>query len=304
MLNRYDHAGVVWVDLESPTEEEVRRLMEEYHLDPLIAEELLIPSVKPKVEAHPGYIYLILHFPAFKHTHGSESNQEVDFIVGERFLITARYDTVDPLHKFAKVFEVHSLLAKGEPVPHGGMLLVQMLRKLYRAVEHELDFLRDEFADTERQVFAGREREMVVTLSKESRVLLDFKQALAMHGSVLESLEQSAGSRFDLTFPYHVRSVIGLHRRLAQEIGGVLDALQELRDTNNALLSAKQNEIMKAIAVMAFSMLPLTVITQVFSMNTVALPIIGNPFDFWIVIGIMLISTTLFIGYFKHRGWL
>src|SRR3989344_5066381 len=207
MVNRYEHNGLVWVDLETPTETEVRQIMEEFTIDPLVAEELLIPSVKPKVESYRNYIYLILHFPAFKHTHTDNRDQEIDFIVGKRFLITARYDTIDPLHKFAKVFEVHSILEKKDNVGHGGFLLYHMLRKLYKAVDHELDFIRDELTDTERKIFEGQERKMVIKLSELSRTLLLFKQALAMHYTTLESFEHAAGRFFGSTFSYQVRSV-------------------------------------------------------------------------------------------------
>ena len=47
---------MVWVDLETPTETEVRQIMEEFTIDPLVAEGLLITSVKPKMEAYRKYI--------------------------------------------------------------------------------------------------------------------------------------------------------------------------------------------------------------------------------------------------------
>ena len=304
MVNRYEHNGLVWVDLETPTETEVRQIMEEFTIDPLVAEGLLITSVKPKVESYRNYIYLILHFPAFKHTHTDNREQEIDFIVGKRFLITARYDTIDPLHKFAKVFEVHSILEKKDQVKHGGFLLYHMIRKLYKAVEHELDFIRDELVDVEQKIFEGREREMVVKLSELSRALLCFKQSLSMHRATLESFDHAAGRFFGTTFSYHMRSVVGLYQRVQEDIIGNLDTLSELRETNNSLLSIKQNEIMKTLTLMAFTTFPLVLIAAIFSMDTKNTPFIGNPFDFWIVLGIMLCATGVFFSFFRHRGWL
>src|SRR3989344_4368178 len=304
MINRYDHKGLVWIDLEAPTNDEARQIMEEFQIDPLVAEELLTPSVKPKVETYPDFIYLILHFPAFKHTHKAEHNQEIDFIVGKHFLITARYDTIDPLHKFAKVFEVHSILAKEQGVEHGGTLLYHMLRKLYHAVEHELDFIRDELSDIERNIFEGREREMVISLSEVSRALLNFKQAMAMHRTILESFDKASSHFFSEDFSYHVRTVIGQYQRIQNDILSNLDTLDELRETNNSLLTIKQNEITKTLTIMAFTTFPLTLTAAIFSMYTKNTPLVGNPFDFWIVLGIMLLTSTTFFAYFKHRGWL
>src|SRR5210317_1659031 len=120
MLTRYKHRNLTWIDLESPTQEEVRNIMSEFSINPLAAEELLTPTLKPKVDQYDNFIYLILHFPAFKHSHSEGQNQEVDFIIGKDFLITTRYDTVDPIHKFSKVFEVNSILDRSDMGAHSG----------------------------------------------------------------------------------------------------------------------------------------------------------------------------------------
>src|ERR1700733_2314187 len=136
MQNRYEHGGLVWIDLESPSREEVRSVAEEFGIAPLVAEELFTPSMKPRAEFHDGYAYVVMHFPALHHSHRTHE-QEIDFVIGQRFLITTRYDMVDPLHKFSKVLEVNSLLDESMIGEHAGFIFYFMLKKLYRAVEHE-----------------------------------------------------------------------------------------------------------------------------------------------------------------------
>ena len=113
MIKKYTSQNITWIDIEKPTQEEVRNLMIQYKLHPLVAEELLLPTFKPKVDLHEGYIYLILHFPFFKRT-DEESvcvNREIDFIIGKDFIITVRYEPVGPLEQFSKIFEVNSILS-------------------------------------------------------------------------------------------------------------------------------------------------------------------------------------------------
>src|SRR5258708_34623766 len=111
MLSRHEHKDLVWVDLESPTREEIHAVMDEFHIDPFIGEELLLPSSKPRAEFHQNYVYLILHFPALRHSHKNRE-QEVDFVIGKQFLITTHYEAIDPIHNFTKVFEVTSAVAE------------------------------------------------------------------------------------------------------------------------------------------------------------------------------------------------
>ena len=66
MHSRYEHNGLIWVDLESPSRDEVQDIMDEFAIAPLIAEELLLPATKPRVEFYQDYVYLVLHFPALQ----------------------------------------------------------------------------------------------------------------------------------------------------------------------------------------------------------------------------------------------
>ena len=304
MITRYTYKNLTWIDLESPTQEEVREIMEEYSVNPLVAEEFLSPTLKPKVDFYKDYIYLILHFPALKHTHSGDQNQEVDFVIGKDFLITVRYDTVDALHKFSKVFEVNSVLDKSDMGDHAGFIFFYMLRKLYRSIEHEIEFMEDKVEIIEDRVFEGKEKAMVYEISVLFRNLLDIKQALSAHEEVLSSFEVVSSKLFGEDFVYQVRSLIGSYYRVKTIIENTSADLKEIRETNNSLLSTKQNEAMKVLAIMAFVTFPLSLIATIFGMNTVVLPIVGHPHDFWIIITIMLTLTAIFFWFFKHKNWL
>ncbi len=303
MITRYTHKNLTWVDLESPTQNEVRDIMAEFAINPLAADELLTPTLKPKVDVYPNFIYMILHFPVSKHTHTDEQNQEVDFMVGKDFLITTRYDTVDPIHKFSKVFEVNSILDKSDMGTHAGYLLFYMMKKLYKAIGHELEYMENALDDIEEQIFNDQEREMVIEISKVTRELLNFKQALAAHKDVLASFDAAGKQFFGDAFAYHLRTIIGEYYRVESELKFHAETATELRETNNSLLSTKQNEVMKVLTIMAFVAFPLTLIASIFGMNS-TLPIVGQENDFLVILGIMVLTALLFFGYFKYKKWL
>ncbi|MCH7529796.1 hypothetical protein IIB50_01630 [Patescibacteria group bacterium] len=305
MVTKHTHKNITWVDLESPTNEEVRQVMEEYAFHPSIAEELLLPTMKPKVAFYDNkIIYLILHFPAFKHSHEDKQNQEVDFIIGKDFLITTRYDTIDPLHKFSKVFDANSILSKGTTIEHAGFLFFHMIQKLYRALEHELEYIYDALGEVEKNIFEGKEREMVVDLSNISRDLLNFKQALRLHKEILESLEIVGKKLFGDDFSYQLKAIIVEYYKIQTDIDSNMDSLSEIRATNNSLVSTKQNEVMKILTIMAFITFPLSLVASIFGMNTIYLPIVGHANDFWIITGFMAIATISFFSFFKYKKWL
>ena len=46
MIRTYTHKNVTWIDLENPTNEEIRKVMEERNIHPLVAQELIGHPVK------------------------------------------------------------------------------------------------------------------------------------------------------------------------------------------------------------------------------------------------------------------
>jgi len=305
MITRHKHGDLVWVDVVHPTADEVRALMDEFSLDPLIANEITAPSVRNRVDARDEYFYLVLHFPAFKHQHDVVNCAvELDFIVGKQWVITTRYDDLDPLHQFSTLFEVDAVLDKKNMSQHAGFIFYYMLTELYKSFINEIAHIHKLLDNAEDRIFEGYEREMVMELSNIARDLLNYTQALDGHSTMLQSLERPGAALFDYGYVRTLRSVVGEYERLAHELKSARASLNELRETNNSLLSTKQNEIMKIFTIMAFVTFPLTLFTSLFSMNTTFVPIIGHKWDFWIIVGLMLSLAVAFFAYFKYKKWL
>ncbi len=303
MLSRYVQRHLTWVDLVSPTQLEVRAIMQEFGIDPLIAEELLIPSYKSKVERRGEHVYAILHFPVLRGLH-ERPTQEIDFIIGRNFLITARYAATDHLHSFAKVFEVNSVLGHNAGISHGGHLFAAMTTNLYRALINECDVIERHLTDIEERVFEGKERTMVMRISQTGRIIHDFRQVLLPHKEMLRSLEMSASQLFGQEFLYYMHNIEAEQARVMQAVEHLRETLVELRETNNSLLSTKQNEIMKTLTVIAFATLPLELFASILTIPTHYTPILGAQGDFWIILGIMTLLAAGFFVYFKRKEWL
>lgn len=304
MITRYTHNEITWVDVESPTKEEAISLTKEFNLHPLAAAELTAPTMRPKMDIYDDALYLILHFPALRHTHGKESRQEIDFIIGKKYLLTVHYDTIDTLHKFAKEFEVNSLLDKHEIGNHAGYLFFSMAKKLYRSLEHELDDIETRLKKAEGKIFKGREDKMVEELSYINRDLLDFKQAIRPHTEVLKTFETISIKFFGDEFAFYVRSIFGEYYKVANMLESHKEMSKDLRETNDSLLTTKNGLIMKRLTFVSFSTFPPMLIANIFGMNATHTPLMGKVYDFWWIIGIMTAATSAIIGYFFYKKWL
>jgi magnesium transporter len=308
MINTYTYDNETWVDIDSGTPEEIHGLMDKYRIHPFLARELTSVTRKPRVEFHDGYIYCILHFPAWKHSHGKDPNQEVDFIIGKKLLITARYDTIDSLEKFAKTIETKEIIEKPPSITGVDKaeqyIFTNLLKELYSGLNDELGAIEDAVEEITEDIFIGREREMVESISLITRLLLDFKKAVDLHRDVLESLHHYGKKVFGEGFGKEMEMILLDYLKLNNNVHSSLEMLRELRETNNSLLTAKQNETVKQLTAMGFVILPLNLIAWIFAMRVDGLPLLGNPNGFYIVLGMMITSVVITLVYSKFKGWL
>ena len=303
MLYRHEYKNLVWIDLESPTIDEVRAVAEEFGIQTTVADELLTPTLRPHTESYGEYLYLVLHFPVLKQL-DANTEQEVDFVIGKRFIVTVRYEALTSFVEFRKVFEVNASIAENHFTDNPFDIFLLLAKRLYRAVEIEIDEQRDVLEDIEREIFQGKEKEMVIALSESGRNILNLKQALDPHQDVLNSLAQHTDDIAGREYVARVRAIESIYFRSRKHITRIWQTLNELRETNNSLLSTKQNEIMKVFTILAFVTFPLSLVASIFGMNTMAMPIVGSPHDFWIVLGLMGVATFFMFLYFRHKKWL
>lgn len=305
MISRYTAHGLTWIDLESPTAEETMHVVEEFSLPKLVGQEMADHTLRSKVDLYPDFLYLILHFPTIGRDGAAAKDQEIDFIIGKNFLITVRYELVERVNDFAKLFETESMRSETTIARHGGFIFMQMMKDFYRKSLHELETLTQTIKNIEQQIFESNEASTVRRISATSRKLLDFKQSIRYHNEVLRSYESASKRLFGEEYSYYAEVITSEYRKVDNILENHRDVLAELQRTNDSLLTSKSNEIMKNFTIMTFVMLPLTLITGVFGMNTLPdLIFIRNMQDFYFIIGAMLITGSIMFLFFKIRRWL
>lgn len=305
MISRYTHQTLTWIDLESPSKEEMMHIAEEFSIPSLVVDEAVSNTLHSKVDLYDTFMYMILHFPPPQNGSSQYSEREVDFIIGKKFIITVHYEPLYSLQKCIELFENGQLLAPEKGVSHAGLLFTEMMKQFYIHTLHKLDDITATIREIEYCIFNGKEDAMVRKISDTGRRLLNFKQALRFHGDILRSYEQSSRKLFGDDYNYYAGVVTSEFNKVNSLLESNRDALAELQRTNDSLLSTKTNDTIKTLTVMTFVMLPLTLITGIFGMNTSdALIFIHDKADFFFVIGAMFVLGVSMFIFFKIRKWL
>ncbi|MFA6270436.1 MAG: magnesium transporter CorA family protein [Candidatus Paceibacterota bacterium] len=299
MITTRAFMGQVWLDLNSPSKEEADSLILTQNISPTIAKDLLAPTPTQYAEEDGENIYAVLHIPTFKNSHSAEDSQEIDFIIKADGVITARYGSIDALHYFAKRVEVSEILNQ-ETSSH---IFFEMLKEIYKGMTDELAYIEDWMKEIEKNIFDGQEKAMVFTISNAGRNLLNFKRMVDPHGNVFDVLAKSGEEKFGKKFKAEANNLKDDWTRLMKRVNNQMDLVTELRETNNSMLSTKQNEIMKNLAVIGSVLFPLTVIGQIFGMSIIYFPLKNDPNAFWIISSLMVIVMLSTLIYARVKKW-
>jgi magnesium transporter len=294
MITAQKMGTITWVDALSPTNAEILQLQKTYNINEDVTRDLMIPTLIPRIDECDKHLYTVLHFPANKHSHRGNP-QEIDFIIGKDFLVTVHYDTIDTLYLLFKSFEVGSILTSGNRFAHAYELFFVVTRKMYASVLDELSAMEDQFDSIEEAIFENREKEMVAAISGASRTLLDFKRILIPHEEVFITLQEAGTRQFGADFNKDISIISKEYHRARSRIHDDIEALIELRETNNTLLSTKQNEIIKIFTILAFITFPLALVIDIIQADRDIV---------WALILLVCVSIGAMFIFFKRKKWL
>jgi magnesium transporter len=160
---------------------------------------------------------------------------------------------------------------------------------------NKLDRIEDE-------IFEGRSREVVRTISDAKQEIINFRKIVRPQRAALKDLERTR--RY---IPEHLEIYFDDINDASERIWDMLENFKEvvegLESTNESELSHRVNDVLRVLTAFSVIILPLTLIASVFGMN-VHVPGEGGTTAFWIIIGVMVATLVAMIAYFRRRGFL
>lgn len=299
---RHEESPVRWIHISKASSQEIRETVKPLALHPLIERALYNPTLRSSAEEYEQVIYMTLQFPFFNEDVLAIQQREVDFVIKKDLLLTVTYQTLPIIDGL--VASLGEEIKKNTAGEHAGFLLFELIRQLYAGTQAQLDRIEQSIVAIEENIFHGHERELVRLISLVRRDIIDVRRVIETHESVLVSLEQLGTRMFDKHFTPYLNALTGEYYKVWSLVENKKETVEALQETNDSLLSTRTGEITKNLTIMAFVTFPLMLLSSIFGMNTIRVPIVGSQYDFWIIIAIMAASTVGMFIFFKIKKWL
>jgi magnesium transporter len=291
----------VWVDLSAPTAQEARILSDVFHFHELAIEDALSEIHHPKVEAFGDYLYVILHGINFRESDLCFSTQDVDFFLGEQFLVTVHPGISRSLAEMRDVCTRNDRALGEGPAA----LLHRIVDTMVDHYRPEVDRLSERLDNLETEIFERPDARL-------AREILDFKADVSSLRRIVLPQRDLVGRLARREFPliseqiaYRFRDVHDKFVRLVDEAMFFQDLVTGLLDAHLSQVSNQLNSVMKVLTIITTVFMPLSFIAGLYGMN-VPLPHFGVGEDnfFWVICAFMLVVSGVMLAIFRRRGWL
>ena len=129
MISKYNHKELTWVDIESPKEEEITHILEEYSIPSFIKDEIMLKSGEQKIDLDRDIIYISFNFPQM--LFNEEIVNKIVFIVSDDFVITIHNEPIQALKTFSKEIELDIINEEKLKINNNKLLFAFLIKSLF-----------------------------------------------------------------------------------------------------------------------------------------------------------------------------
>ena len=295
-----------WLDLESPTVEELTQLGQELHFHPLAIEDASSEHQRPKVEQYEHFWFIVFYTLAYKTDQRKLLTRELNMFVNHNFLVTVHYHPMPELAEAEQRWmrnPMHRELGVG-------MLIYTLLDTIVDGYFPVVDELVEQSEEISELIYAGNTRDSKLSfrLLEMKRMFLEVWRIIAPERDVLNVMTNRDSPLFHEKAMLYFRDIYDHITRLADTLDVYRDQLTGTMDANLAVVSNDLNKVMRTLTATSIILMSASLIAGIYGMNfdtssPYNMPELHLPFGYLGALGLMLIISLILIMVFKRLKW-
>ena len=296
----WDKDGLIWVDLEDPTEFESEIMIELFNFHPLAIEDCLMDHSEPKLDDYDEHLFLVTHEMA--ETADEELKTiELDLFVSKSYVVTFHKAPLPSITQLRDQIRREN----GSTVLEGTDTLVHAI--LDRLVDHYLPILTEHerrIDEIEERLFAARADDFLRRILKIQKDVLFLKRMMSPQRETISHLSRSARSFVrpkNLIYFRDIYDHLFRYHQMAEELHGMVNGILQIHFSH---VSHRLNQVIKTMTVIATLALPMIVVSGIYGMNFAHMPELEWRYGYFFVIGLMVLISVSLLSWMKMKKWL
>ncbi|WEK71461.1 MAG: CorA family divalent cation transporter [Candidatus Chryseobacterium colombiense] len=293
----YRDSHCEWVDVEAPTEEDLKFLHERYEINNLLLEDTLDPNHLPKYEEDGNVKFFLLRESTELERKTLNTISDISTKIGI-FLIN---HTIITIHRMKTKSIVHTKKelssAEGNTTSDKIALMIALL--IMKSFDDESVSLMETMDNIENEIFLKNTNH-----TNQIRRLYKLKRKSGLNSRVL-TISTDAIDKFKL-LNLQDSEVVDLkdkHKDVVADFDHLNIQITNLISMFLALSDQKANQVMKVLAIYSVYFLPITFIAGLYGMNFENMPELRHKYGYYITLGVMVLVVICTFIYARRKQW-
>ena len=294
-----DH--VVWLDIASPTTDDLKVLREEFSVHPLALEDLEKRRQRPKIDRY-GEQQMIVTYEVLESTDADRFLDlgELHFFAGPGYLVSVRWQSSPAIEEVERRFRERPDAVARTP----GSLLYAILDAAVDGFFPLLDRLADKIEDLEERILAGgRTGDTLRSILRLKRELLELRRTISPQRDVANALLRRDLPLVDDASAPYFQDLYDHLIRVLDQLDLQRDLLSSALEANLSVTSNNLNAVMKRLTAFTVILMVPTLIAGIYGMNFDFMPELSWPIGYPFALGVMAVAMVGAGIFFKARDW-
>lgn len=293
------NSTVTWINITGLHDTELLQTFGDlFNIHPLVLEDIVNTSQRPKMEDHEEYLFLVLKM--LRQHDGETIAEQVSLILGKHYVFSFQEmegDVFDMIRDRIRT-------AKGRIRKEGCDYLVYSLTDAivdnYFVI---LEDMGDRIETIQETVLRKSDPELLEKIHQLRRENIFMRKNLWPLRELLSAMEKSESNLIKKTTKIYLRDVYEHNIQVVDTLESLRDMLSGALEIYLSSASNKMNEIMKVLTIISTIFIPLTFVAGIYGMNFEHMPELKLRWAYPAVWIAMILTVIFMISQFKRKKW-
>jgi magnesium transporter len=297
-----DPAALIWIDVASPTPDDLDLLNEEFGFHHLALEDAIHPRQRARLDEYDTFLAIFFYaIDGTDDTEGEVSLSQLSILAGRNYVVTVHQRPLPALDETSERWRINYERIKRKT---SGLLVYSILDAIVDGYLPHVDQLSDRIDALEDAIFERFDITTQQEIFRLKRELLRLRHILSPERDVLNILMRRDTPVFSDTDNRYFQDIYDHLQRVLDSIDTFRDLLASALDSYLTIVSNRLNKVMKTLTASSIILMSMTLVASVYGMNFVHMPELDWRLGYPMALGLMLAIGISLGALFRRIDWL
>lgn len=296
-----DWLGVTWTNIIGLHDADViNKVGSHYMLHSLVQSDIMNTELRPRIDDHGDYLYIILKLP-----HILSNNrlfmEQISLVVGKNYVVSFQETNDDIFDGIRERLEKNIRKMRDSTSDYLAYALVDAVIDYYYVVMEELGVQSERLEEELMNDPNPKTLQAIHTLKRE---IVTLRKSIWPLRDVIDRFERTGSKIVHDSTREYIRDVYNHTVQVMDNVEGLRDMVGGMLDTYLSSVSNKMNEVMKTLTIIASIFIPITFIAGIYGTNFEYIPELAWEGSYFAMLAFMIVIVAVMMMWFRKRRWI